>query len=37
MPRKTMAQSKFPIAPEKLIQRAKEVLASEFGTAPWQG
>lgn len=29
---KTMAQSKFPIAPEKLIQRAKEVLASEFGT-----
>ncbi|CAK9036170.1 GDP-mannose transporter GONST5, partial [Durusdinium trenchii] len=29
---KTMAQSKFPIAPEALVKRAKEVLASEFGT-----
>lgn len=30
--RKTMAQSKFPIPPEKLVKRAKEVLAAEFGT-----
>ena len=30
---KTMAQSKFPIPPEKLVARAKEILASEFGTA----
>ena len=27
-----MAQSKFPIPPEKLVKRAKEVLAAEFGT-----
>eukprot|EP00421_Protoceratium_reticulatum_P073444 CAMPEP_0168416250 /NCGR_PEP_ID=MMETSP0228-20121227/30646_1 /TAXON_ID=133427 /ORGANISM="Protoceratium reticulatum, Strain CCCM 535 (=CCMP 1889)" /LENGTH=292 /DNA_ID=CAMNT_0008430075 /DNA_START=73 /DNA_END=951 /DNA_ORIENTATION=- len=30
----TMRQSTFPIAPEKLIQKAKEVMATEFGTAP---
>ena len=30
---KTMSQSKFPIAPEELVKRAKEVLGSEFGTA----
>ena len=34
-PRKTMAQSQFPIAPEKLVERAKDVLRSEFGTVSW--
>ncbi|CAE7344502.1 GONST5 [Symbiodinium sp. CCMP2456] len=29
---KTMAQSKFPIPPEKLIAMAKEIMGSEFGT-----
>eukprot|EP00933_Yihiella_yeosuensis_P005356 TRINITY_DN109856_c0_g1_i1.p1 TRINITY_DN109856_c0_g1~~TRINITY_DN109856_c0_g1_i1.p1 ORF type:complete len:281 (-),score=61.83 TRINITY_DN109856_c0_g1_i1:38-880(-) len=30
----TMKQSKFPIDEEKLIAKAKEILASEFGTGP---
>lgn len=30
---RTLAASKFPIKPEELVNRAKEVLAAEFGTA----
>ncbi|CAJ1434227.1 unnamed protein product [Effrenium voratum] len=30
---KTMAQSKFPISPEQLVLKAKQILAGEFGTA----
>lgn len=30
----TMQQSTFPLKPDQLIAKAKEILASEFGTAP---
>lgn len=30
--KRTMAQSKFPISPERLVEKAKDILASEFGT-----